>query len=306
LLRPISSDGRLLILIVISVLLALLAGPACALGQGHTNRLDYGPESGKKAAKRRLLEGRIAYFWGFHEIWIRDGDNAHIPPSKKEITLNSPLFGVYGETFLREDLALRVQGWMNIPFQHRNDFLFDGTALGWEVEARHIGVDIAAIYHLGLRKTPYMAGLVGGYRFNDFSYRSLRDIVPQGSFDDHLEIHIPYLGVYYAHVNFIGSVVRLDLHASPLTLCRYEGERNLQDAEPMRIKGHSVTGFWYETLFSWSIPAGRNSFVGLYAKYDYLELSGGATVSTLTSSTRFSMDSRHNLIRTGLIVTYTF
>jgi hypothetical protein len=256
--------------------------------------------------KKSLIEARITYLWGFNEIWFRDGDNAGIVPSKKEITLNSPLFGVYGETFLRDDVAVRVQGRMNVPFQRRNDFLFGGTALGWDVEARYIAGDIAVIYHLGLRKTPYMAGLVAGYRFNDFSYRSVRDTAPGGVFDDHLEIHIPYLGVYYAHVNFIRSVVRLDLHASPLTLCRYQGERNLGGAEPLRIKGHSVTGFWYEAFFSWSIPAGRNALVGLFAGYDYLELSGGATVSTPIRSTRFSMDSRCNLISAGLVLTYTF
>ena len=59
----------------------------------------------------------------------------------------------------------------------------------------------------------------------------------------------------------------------------------------MQIEGHSVTGFWLESVFGWSVPLTENALVGLFVKYNYLELSGGATVKTGLSETRFSMDS---------------
>ncbi|MBM4329458.1 MAG: hypothetical protein FJ118_20125 [Deltaproteobacteria bacterium] len=255
--------------------------------------------------KRSMAEGRFGYFWGWHEIRLREGDNALIPPSKKEVTLSSLIFSAQAETFPMKDLAVRVQGWLNIPQTHRNEVWFDRRWAAWDTRSRYLGADLSAVYHFGMGGMPYTAGLVAGYRFYDFDYTSQAVSAPAGDFQDHLSAHIPYVGVYYAHSQFIGSVVRLDLLAAPITLARYRSDRSVSNSM-FHIDGHAVTGFWFESLFEWLLPLTDNALAGVIAQYNYLELSGGATVEADGRSTRFSMDSRHNVIVLGLSATYTF
>ncbi|MFZ5867291.1 MAG: hypothetical protein ACOYXY_15510 [Thermodesulfobacteriota bacterium] len=255
--------------------------------------------------KRSMVEGRFGYFWGWHEIRLREGDNELIPPSKKEVTLSSPIFSAQAETFPMKDLAVRVQGWLNVPQTHRNEVWFDRRWTAWDTRSRYLAADLSAVYHFGMGGMPYTAGLVGGYRFYDFDYTSQAVTGPAGDFQDHLSVHVPYVGVYYAHSQFIGSVVRLDILAAPITLARYRSDRSLSNSM-FHIDGHAVTGFWFESLFEWLLPLTENALAGVFAQYNYLELSGGATVEADGRSTRFSMDSRHNLIVLGLSATYTF
>lgn len=264
----------------------------------------YPPHSAQE--KRSLLEARGAYMWAFNEIWLRDGDNPNIRPARKEVTLNSPAFGIYGETFFMSDLAGRIQAWINVPIDQRNDFIFDGLALAWDTQARYVAADLSVVYHFGLGGTPYQAGIVGGYRYNDFDYRSVRNANPAGTFRDHMSVHIPYLGVHYAHRGFVGGLVRLDLIWSPLTLARYEGIENRLQTPLKQIVGTSITGFWFDSYLGWSTPVGEKILAGVFAQYSYLELSGGAKVEAGVSSTRFSMDSRHHLIFSGLTLSYAF
>ena len=255
--------------------------------------------------KKSLIEARAGYLWGINEIRFRDGDNAIIAPGKQELNVNGVIFGLQGETFVMRDLAVRAQAWINIPQALRSDFLLDRTRRSWDTQAQFFEADLSVIYHLGLGGMPYTAGLTAGYRFDNFDYKSANVAVPGGSFHDHMHVHIPYLGIYYAHSNFVGSVVRLDILASPFTISRLDGAQDLAGSIT-QIDGQSLTGFWFESFFGWSKPIGQSAFLGAFAKYNYLGLSGGATLERDNSSTRFSMDSWHHLFVSGLTATYTF
>jgi hypothetical protein len=255
--------------------------------------------------KKSLIEARAGYLWGVNEIRFRDGDNAIIAPGKQELNVNGVIFGLQGETFAMKDLAVRAQAWINIPQALRSDFLLDRTRSSWDTRAQFFEADLSVIYHLGLGGMPYTAGLTAGYRFDNFDYKSANVAVPGGSFHDHMHVHIPYLGIYYAHSNFVGSVVRLDILASPFTISRLDGAQDLAGSIT-QIDGQSLTGFWFESFFGWSRPIGQSAFLGAFAKYNYLGLSGGATVERDNSSTRFSMDSWHHLFMAGLTATYPF
>ena len=255
--------------------------------------------------KKSLIEARAGYLWGINEIRFRDGDNAIIAPGKKDLNVSGVIFGLQGETFVMTDLAVRAQAWINIPQALRSDFLLDRTSRSWDTRAQFFEADLSVIYHLGLGGMPYTAGLTAGYRFDNFDYKSANVAVPGGSFHDHVHVHIPYLGIYYAHSNFVGSVVRLDVLASPFTISRLDGAQDLAGSIT-QVDGHSLTGFWFESFFGWSKPIGQSAFLGAFAKYNYLGLSGGATVERDNSSTRFSMDSWHHLFVSGLTATYTF
>jgi hypothetical protein len=255
--------------------------------------------------KKSLIEARTGYLWGINEIRFRDGDNSLIAPGNQELNVNGAVFGLQGETFLSTDLAVRAQAWINIPQALRSDFFLDGTRQSWDTRAQFFEADLAVIYHLLPGVMPYTAGLTAGYRFDNFVYKSASVAVPGGSFHDHLHVHIPYLGIYYAHSHFVGSVLRLDVLASPFTLSRLDAAQDLAGTIT-QIDGQSLTGFWFESLFGWSRPIGRSAFLGLFIKYNYLGLSGGATLERNNASTRFSMDSWHNLFVTGLTASYTF
>ncbi len=266
--------------------------------------------------KNSSLELGLGYSFGFNWILFRDGDNANFLPTKKEIPLDSLAFGLQGHTFLTSDLAVGTQGWINIPEKIRSTFvLYPATPIvesglatattSWDTSARYIEADLSASYFFGLHGMPYAAGLTAGYRFTDLSYDSVQVSAPSGTFYDHFQVHIPYLGVYYGHTELIGSTFRLDLLMSPITLARLDSNR-LQVPLPVQIDGHSVTGFWFESLFEFSVPVSGEAFVGAFAKYNYLELNGGATMMNAVQSTRFSMDSRKHLFITGLNLSYRF
>lgn len=280
------------------------------------------------SAKKSMLEARAGYLWGVNALWLREGDNANIPAGKREVSLESPVFGIQGETRLfSSDLGARVQGWINVPQTSRGDFLLDrgsdftraSTAFSWESESRYLSADLSAVYHLGPFGRypnhlggigmPYTAALVAGYRYVNFDITSARHAVPADTAEDHLHIHIPYLGVHYANEDFAGALVRLDLLASPLTLSRIDGQRQFAGTTTA-TDGQSTSGFWFEALFSWSFPVGGRGFIGLFTRYSYLELSGGATVKQTREgtpySTRFSLDSITNLVIVGASGLVTF
>ncbi len=211
-------------------------------------------------SKKSLIEGRFGYLWGENEIRFRDGDNDNIAPGKKELNVNGLIFGLQGETFLMDDLAVRAQAWINVPQSLRSDFLLEGTRQSWDTRAQFFEADLAAIYRIGLGGTPYAAGLTVGYRFENFDYKSAL-VASTGSFHDHIHVHIPYLGIYYAHSHFVGSVVRLDILASPLTLAQVDAAQDLAGSITT-IDGQSVTGFWFESFFGWSKPISRQCIPG--------------------------------------------
>ncbi len=289
-------------LIVVVVLLAVLPKAVCAAEfipyPGPPPMFSHVPP------KKSLIEARAGYLWGINEIRFRDGDNPSIAPGKKEPRVDGAIFGLQGETFAMQDLAVRAQAWINIPQTMRSDFLLDRTRRSWDTSAQFFEADVSIIYHLGLGM-PYTAGLTAGYRFDNFDYKSTLVAYPGGSFHDHIHVHIPYLGIYYAHSGFVGAVVRLDILASPFTLSRVDGAQDLAGSIT-QVDGNSLTGWWFESFFGWSRPVGQSAFLGAFAKYNYLGLSGEATLQRGDASTRFSMDSWHHLFVTGLTATYTF
>lgn len=266
---------------------------------------------GGESDRSTSIQMRPAYMWAFNEIWFRDGDNALIRPSKKEVTLNSPALAIEVERSLMSDLSLRVQGFVNLPTDSRTDFLFDRpdqqrqTSLAWDTRSRFITGDLSMIYSLGPDDSPLRAGFVAGYRYHDFAYDSTRSQFPSGIFEDRMQVHVPYTGVYYEDKGFMGSNLRLDLVWSPLTLATLQSERTMLGTW-MRIDGHAITGLWFDSYFAWSVSAGRGFSLGLFGRYNFIELSGGATIKNGDFSTRFSMDSRHHVILTGLSLAYAF
>ena len=297
-LRPIFVRRVLLVLVILST------WPAAVCSAEFVPYPVPSPMFSHVPQKKSLIEARAGYLWGVNEIRFRDGDNSNIAPGKKELNVNGLIFGLQGETFAMKDLAVRAQAWINIPQELRSDFLLDRTRRSWDTRAQFFEADLSIIYHLGLGGMPYTAGLTAGYRFDNFDYKSTL-VAAAGTFHDHIHVHIPYLGIYYAHSNFVGSVVRLDVLASPFTLSRVDGSQDLTSSIT-QVDGTSLTGFWFESFFGWSRPVGRNAFLGAFAKYNYLGLSGGATLERDDASTRFSMDSWHHLFIIGLTATYTF
>ncbi len=257
-------------------------------------------------AKTGFAEARFGYLWGINEIRLRDGDNALIPPSKREIDLQGIVFGAAAGTFFTDDIGVRIQGWIDIPMQMRNEFYLDRTGASWDTRARYIVADLSFIYSIGPRNMPLTAGLMAGYRYNDFDYDSRTVGQPAGTFHDHFQIHVPYMGVYYANTGMLDSLVRLDVLYAPIIFSRLDSNEQ-RSSVVSQITGQSVTGQFFETLFSWSWPLSRSALLGVYATYTYMDLSGGATVvQGGLKSTRFSLDCPYNIVSTGLTLTYTF
>lgn len=258
-----------------------------------------------------LMQAQPAYLWGYNEIWFRDGDNALIRPSKKEVTLNSPALAVEVEKSLASDLCLRVEALCNLPTDSRTDFLFDRpdqhwqTALAWDTRSRFIFADVSLAYLLGPDDPAQRAGFMAGYRYHDFAYDSTRSQPPSGVFEDRIQIHVPYTGVYYEDRSFMGTNLRLDVVWSSLTLATVQSERTMLRTL-MRIDGHAVTGLWFDAYFAWTAPITRSFSMGAFTRYTFIELSGGATIKNGAFSTRFSMDSRHHIILTGVALSYAF
>ncbi len=254
---------------------------------------------------KSLVKARVAYLWGFNEIRLRDGDNPNFTPMRRELNVDSVSFGLLGSTFVTDSVGLRAQAWISVPNEGRNDMLFDNRSDAWDSHARALEADLGLLYLFNLGPMPYSAGLIGGYRYANFDYKSISVHDPSGTFHDHLHMHVPYLGVYYSHTHFVGTSVRLDILASPFILSRYDGEEN-RFGTVARLEGHSVTGLWFESLFGWHLPLSESLLAGIFARYNYIELSGGATVKRDVRSTRFSMDSTHHLIYLGLNAAYAF
>jgi len=288
----------------VAILWLLSPCPTTQAADGFLGQGQYSCASGFSERKGEL-EARVGYLWGTNQIRFRDGDNSNLPPGQKEISLESPVFGIMGETFLSRDFALRAQGWINLPLTHRSDWLLEPTARQWETEGRYLAADLSLIYHLGLGGMPYSAGLIGGYRYNEFDYTSVPGRAPGGNYDDHIHVHIPYLGVFYGNGDFAGTVVRLDVLISPLTMSTVDAEQHLLGVAT-QVTGQSLTGLWFESFFAWYWPTSRNARVGTFVNYNYLELSGGATVRRTGASTRFSLDSTTHLITVGVTAAYSF
>jgi hypothetical protein len=287
------------------VILLFTAGFAFAFGPPGA-----GPGTGHVSVpkgKSSLIEGRFGYLFGFSELRLRDGDNANstnIAPMRRDIDVTGLYFELQGETFVSRNLAVRAQGWVNVPEKKPNDF-YDPQMFAWDTKTRFLGGDLAAVYHFGIGGTPYAAGIIAGYRYQDYDLKADRKNAPGGIYYEHTSVHIPHLGVYYAHSDFLGAIARLDISASPLALSLVDARRHLGSVIT-EIDGHSVTGVWFEGFFQMALPISEGGLLGAFTRYNYLELSGGATVETGLASTRFSMDSRYHLFAIGITAAYTF
>jgi len=303
------------------VLALILLFPAIVFAQGNFTPSTLPHSFCYRPAERSLLETGFGYSMGFNEILFRNGDNVNFAPVRKQVGLDSFAFSVQGETFVSPDLALRIQGWINVPQEIRSNFFLGQDSQSpsgghhisrsWDTKARYIEGDLAATYFFGLYGMPYAAGLTAGYRYNDLDYRSLQVSAP-GYFHDHFQVHIPYFGVYYVHAGLLGSLVRLDLLTSPFTMSRLDSNLLFQfnssspERLPTEITGYSLLGFWFESVLDCAVPVGRGAFVGAFAKYDYLELSGWAKFEDRDKATNFAMDSRKHLFVGGVNVSYRF
>jgi hypothetical protein len=264
--------------------------------------------------KSAFLEARVGGLLGQGELRLREGDNDRVKPGRRNIDFSSWLFSAHGEKFVTDNLAVRVQGWANIPPSHKTDFFLDG-GVQWETNTRYLAGDLAAVLHFGRGMTPYSAGLIGGYRHNFFQMYSERPIDPVDEYRERSQVHIPYIGVYYAHSNFLGLVARFDVHASPIALSTVRGSSRTSYRpydEERNLDGHSLTGIFFESFLQMNVPLSESFLAGAYARYDFLELHGGATVDsnrtdrTARTETRFSMDSRFHKLILGVSCAFTF
>jgi hypothetical protein len=298
--------------------IALLAITVLSLSAPYAGAFDYPPLRPPHSEDKSIFEARAGYLWGYNEFRFRLGNNSNIAPGKKSIILDSPVFGLMGGTFVMKDLAIRGQASINVPLEWRNDFILDGRTLAWDTAPRLIEADLAAIYHFGLGGMPYSAGLLGGYRFYKYDTESHRVNNSSSNASDHMQIHIPYLGVYYTNANLVGSLVRLDLIWSPIILSRLDAVQFLTSSPAypssrLEIEGVSLTGQFYELLFEWSAKLSKSAFAGAYLKYNFMDASAHSRIRKTQASqqqmfqeTDYLTDMKFNVIETGLAVTFTF
>jgi hypothetical protein len=271
-----------------------------------------------------IVEARAGYMWGTNQIQYRNGDNGLIPAGRKDISLDSPIFGLQAGTFAVSDLAVRAQAWINIPLVWRSNFLFDGQSLGWDTQSNYFEADLSAIYHFGLGHMPYTAAIVGGYRFYKVDYESHRITRWSDSFHDHFQIHVPYFGVYYSHTDLANSLVRLEILFSPILFCGMEANQSLnnQIAPPpnrtlvnipqnTQLDGQSYIGQWADVTFEWSKRLGKNVLLGASSRFNFINPVAGARAQHINANqelqiTHYTMDMRYWLLSAGLTFTYTF
>lgn len=305
------AGSRILISLLIMALITLVfpvTGPA----------FDMGPFMGPRhvgmspITKKTLFEARVGALLGYSELRIREGDNDHVLAGRRNVDFHSWVFSAQAERFITQNLAVRAQGWINIPPAHKSDFFFDG-GVQWRNTTQYAAFDLAGVLHFGRGMTPYSAGLIGGYRFNFFDIYSERPTKDQDEYKERSQVHIPYLGVYYAHSNFLGGVARLDLHASPIVVSTVKGSSltSINSRELRTLDGHSLTGIFFDSFLQWSIPLSDSFLAGAFARYEFLELHSGATVNShitgrSETETHFSMDSRFHKVLLGLSATFTF
>ncbi|MEW6352377.1 MAG: hypothetical protein AB1646_25270 [Thermodesulfobacteriota bacterium] len=273
------------------------------------------PATHSPESKRRdVLECRPGYLFGTNRLQFRDGDNAHIPPSVQDVYLSSAMLGAEVRKFLSKDIGIRAQGSINVPGKSRNEFLlFDGDAVrlgSWKTRYQTVDADVGLVYDFGLGVMPYDAGLLAGFKYQYFEYCSDRED-KSGPFRNAMHVLIPNLGFYYVNSDLAGFRVRFDWAASPAVLSRVFGDGYVGDST-LRVDGHSLTGAWYEASFVVSAPVTEGFGLGVSCRYNYLEITGGATLNSvrrrdgLYNSTRFSMDSRHHLFVVALSGAYAF
>lgn len=282
--------------------LALIASSSLA---AEENVGRYSMKAAPDASRHTEVCAMVGYSWGVNEIRLRDGDNYNLKPGKREVSLESTVIGLQLETSRSLDMGLRFQGWINIPERGRGDWLFESASKGWDTKSGYQMADLSLAYYLGLGGMPYSAALVGGYRYCRLDCRSTAVVNNAETTEDVMQVHIPYVGVYYGHKDFLGSEIRLDLRTSVLTIASLESAQYV-GGSTRQVKGSSVTGFWFESLFSWNLTLSEKASAGLFANYTYVELSGGATVQKEFASTRFSMDSRSHLAIVGVTGFYHF
>lgn len=255
-------------------------------------------------AKKYMVSARPGYVWGVNEIRLRDGDNAGIAPGKREVSLESLTIAAEIETFRSSDLAIRLQASLNFPQRHRN-WLALPVSRAWDTRSSVVKIDLSLDYYLDVGVMPYWAALVGGYRYYRFSYDSVPSVNTADTVTDRIDVHVPYVGVHYRDSGFVGSLLTLDISASPIVLSRLYSNQQTGGVKT-DVDGHSVTGLWFDSFFSWSWPLGRQVVAGVFLDYNFIELSGGATVSSGARSTRFSLDSRFHSVMCGLNAAYSF
>lgn len=259
---------------------------------------------------------RTGYLWGVHEIRWRDGDNGNIRPSRQDINLNSPLFGVWGQTAVGSDRdwELQAEGWINVPTGWPDDFVIDGTNRAWSSTPRIITAAASATYCIspwigmpprkGARPLPY-AGILAGYRYENDAYSSTTPHDPSADFTENFQIHIPYLGISFADAQIGDSVFSATAAYSPITLAQYDGGQHLLGTH-LRIDGSTVTGKWFQVQVNWSFSVGESASLGVVGRYEYLGMSGGVTVTQGANATAFSLDTRSNRFFSGITASYSF
>ncbi len=262
------------------------------------------------SSDKSIVEARAGYMWGTNGIKYRNGDNGLIPASRKDISLDSPIFGIQAGTFVASDLAVRAQAWINIPLVWRSNFLFDGQSLGWDTQANYFEADLSAIYHFGLGHMPYSAAIVGGYRFYKIDYESHRITRWSDSFHDHFQIHVPYFGVYYSHSDLANSLVRLEILFSPILLTGMDANQVLNN-QNTQLDGQSYIGQWADVNFEWSKRLGKNVLLGASSRFNFINPVAGAKAQHVNANqelqiTHYTMDMRYWLLSVGLTFTYTF
>jgi hypothetical protein len=260
----------------------------------------------EKKSDKSMIQGEVGYLWGKHEIGLRCADNGLLPSGKRTPSMNCAIFGLMGGTFATSDLALRAHARIGLPLTtYRSNFYFNGVALGWDTLPKYFDADLCAIYHFDLGTMPYSAGLVGGYRYMRLEYDSHRTTAWSDSFFDYFHVHIPYLGVYYAHSDLLSSLVRLEILFTPLTFSTIDFTQTLGGVAT-KVDASSTSGQWFNAVFSMSRKLSGGFFAGASTEFLYLNQAASARAQRQESVTSYSLDSRIHSFTAFAHILYTF
>ena len=297
---------------LLATALTLIPNLSCTAGlePGMLDPKQFNPSS----QRRSFVDCQTGYLFDTNRLFFRDGDNPNIRAGVQDVYMQSPLLTLRGQKFFEDDIGVRVTASVSLPQSSRNNvYLFDGDTSNsrlWETRHQTLDGDLTLVYDFALGNMPYDGGLLAGIRYNYFEYASDGED-KSGPFLDSIHTLVPNLGFYYTNSDFAGFRVRFEGSASPFVFSRVYGDGFVGNST-LRVDGMSIFGAWYDTSLSVSAPVTDGIGLGLFCRYNYIEITGGATLTStryrdsVYSSTRFSMDSKNHLFVTGVSASYAF
>jgi hypothetical protein len=281
------------------------------------------PQGAAAEERKSLAETSFGYQWGGCDIRLREGDNGHIGPARLQIPLEQPMTMIQAGTYAFQDTPVRAKAAILFPtVERRSNLLFAGASLGrdiagaslgWDIQTLETEADVSVTSLFDLRGMPYAAGMTGGVRYCRSDWLARRTNRRSDTFDFRTHTIIPYMGVFYAHSDLLGSLIRLEALFSHAVFTRMDATEKLG---PFRadIDITSVTGQMFETLFQWSAPVSEGVYLGASGRFTFLDPSASARVEASYDSvgsvgkvvSSYSADMRRLLFFTGITLDVVF